>query len=164
MEPADCAQFARRRLCKAGSDTASTSAHKRKSYELVHLLRAAATATMAPRRVAAMLLPALISAFRAPSFARRLPRLPKAETVTAEATPATTEKVKLVEGFGVGIRRDVKARLPYYKSDIKDGVSVKSVSALLYLFFACLARANLRALFVLVALQLVAINSAMLRR
>ena len=38
------------------------------------------------------------------------------------------EKVKLVEGFGVGIRRDVKARLPFYKSDIKDGVSVKSVS------------------------------------
>ena len=68
---------------------------------------------MAPRRVAALLLPALISAFRAPSFARRLPRLPKAETATAEATPAATEKVKLVEGFGVGIRRDVKARLPY---------------------------------------------------
>ena len=96
---------------------------------------------MAPRRVAALLLPALCVAFRAPSFARRLPRLPKAETATAEATPAATEKVKLVEGFGVGIRRDVKARLPYYKSDIKDGVSVKSVSALLYLFFACLAPA-----------------------
>ena len=96
---------------------------------------------MAPRRVAVLLLPALISAFRGPSFARRLPRLPKAETATAEATPATTEKVKLVEGFGVGIRRDVKARLPYYKSDIRDGVSVKSVSALLYLFFACLAPA-----------------------
>ena len=96
---------------------------------------------MAPRRVAVLLLPALCIAFRAPSFARRLPRLPKAETATAEATPATTEKVKLVEGFGVGIRRDVKARLPFYKSDIKDGVSVKSVSALLYLFFACLAPA-----------------------
>ncbi|CAH0377689.1 unnamed protein product [Pelagomonas calceolata] len=96
---------------------------------------------MAPRRFAVLLLPALCAGFRSPSFARKLPRLPKAETATAEATPATTEKVKLVEGFGVGIRRDVKARLPFYKSDIKDGVSVKSVSALLYLFFACLAPA-----------------------
>ena len=96
---------------------------------------------MAPRRVAALLLPALCAGFRSPGFAHKLPRLPKAETATAEATPAATEKVKLVEGFGVGIRRDVKARLPYYKSDIKDGVSVKSVSALLYLFFACLAPA-----------------------
>ena len=82
---------------------------------------------MAPRRVAALLLPALCVAFRSPGFARRLPRLPKAETATAEATPAPAEKVKLVEGFGVGIRRDVKARLPYYKSDIKDGVSVTDV-------------------------------------
>ena len=133
-----CGVVPRRRLCNGGSNTASTSSHK--SREL-YLLSAEATATMAPRRAAVLLLPALISAFRAPSFARRLPRLPKAETATAEATQATPEKVKLVEGFGVGIRRDVKARLPYYKSDIKDGVSVKSVSALLYLFFACLAPA-----------------------
>jgi len=112
---------------------------------------------MAPRRLAAALLPALCVAFRTPRLGRTLPKLTAATTAEwraeCDATSvvshydfgvragAATEKVKLVEGFGVGIRRDVKARLPYYKSDIADGVSVKSVSAVLYLFFACLAPA-----------------------
>mmetsp|Transcript_14247 Transcript_14247/g.37737 ORF Transcript_14247/g.37737 Transcript_14247/m.37737 type:complete len:569 (+) Transcript_14247:111-1817(+) len=103
---------------------------------------------MAPRQLLALLYAATQCAgFRSPRLGlrRKLPRIPKlADTATELATAEkATEpaKVKLVEGFGVGIRRDVKARLPFYKSDIKDGVSVKSVSALLYLFFACLAPA-----------------------
>jgi len=39
------------------------------------------------------------------------------------------------------VARDVRGRLPYYASDLKDGLTVKSVSAVLYLFFACLAPA-----------------------
>ncbi len=41
--------------------------------------------------------------------------------------------------FGAGIRNDIKRRLPHYKSDWTDGFHRKSISAILYLYFACLA-------------------------
>ncbi len=41
--------------------------------------------------------------------------------------------------FGAGIRDDFKRRLPHYKSDWTDGLHRKSISAVLYLYFACLA-------------------------
>ena len=41
--------------------------------------------------------------------------------------------------FGAGIRDDFRRRLPHYKSDWTDGFHRKSISAVLYLYFACLA-------------------------
>jgi len=41
--------------------------------------------------------------------------------------------------FGAGIRNDIRRRLPHYKSDWTDGFHRKSISAVLYLYFACLA-------------------------
>lgn len=56
-------------------------------------------------------------------------------------------KRKPVEGlkwtgvpFG-GIWNDIKRRLPHYKSDFVDGLNLKCASAVLFLFFACLAPA-----------------------
>lgn len=57
------------------------------------------------------------------------------------SAPAEGEKQSLFEKFGTGIRRDVKARLPFYKSDIKDGLNVQCLAATCFLFFACLAPA-----------------------
>ncbi|CAM9265250.1 unnamed protein product [Scytosiphon promiscuus] len=50
-------------------------------------------------------------------------------------------KPKLVEGFGKGLVSDVKAKVPYLVSDITDGASVKVLSSVFFLFFACLAPA-----------------------
>jgi hypothetical protein len=52
-----------------------------------------------------------------------------------------SEEEPLFEGFGKGILRDYKARLPYYWSDVKDGVSTQCIAAVMFLFFACLAPA-----------------------
>jgi mannitol/fructose-specific phosphotransferase system IIA component (Ntr-type) len=38
-----------------------------------------------------------------------------------------------------GLLRDMRRRYPFYLSDLKDGFSRKSLSAILFLFFACLA-------------------------
>ena len=48
---------------------------------------------------------------------------------------------QLFEKPGVGIIRDMKARLPKYGSDITDGLSVQCLAATMFLFFACLAPA-----------------------
>jgi hypothetical protein len=48
---------------------------------------------------------------------------------------------KIFEGFGKGILRDYKMRLPFYKSDIKDGLNIQCLAATMSLFFACLAPA-----------------------
>jgi hypothetical protein len=48
---------------------------------------------------------------------------------------------RLLEGFGKGIARDYKMRIPYFWSDITDGMNVQSVAAVMFLFFACLAPA-----------------------
>lgn len=47
----------------------------------------------------------------------------------------------LFEGIGVGIKRDYKKRLPFFKSDIQDGLNTQCLAATLFLFFACLAPA-----------------------
>jgi len=41
--------------------------------------------------------------------------------------------------FGSGIVNDLKRKLPYYKSDWTDGFQRKTLSACLFLYFACLA-------------------------
>ena len=47
----------------------------------------------------------------------------------------------LVEPFGKGLLEDIKRKSLHYKSDITDGFTVKSLSAIVFLFFACLAPA-----------------------
>jgi len=63
----------------------------------------------------------------------------------ADATAASLEDSSsgesMFEGFGKGIKRDYKARLPFYKSDIKDGLNIQCLAATMFLFFACLAPA-----------------------
>ena len=64
-------------------------------------------------------------------------------TVDAVVTAPESSKPKdtIFEGFGVGIKRDYKARLPFLKSDVTDGFSVQCLAATLFLLFACLAPA-----------------------
>ena len=47
----------------------------------------------------------------------------------------------LVEPFGKGLLEDIKRKSPHYKTDFADGFTVKSLSAIVFLFFACLAPA-----------------------
>jgi HCO3- transporter family len=47
----------------------------------------------------------------------------------------------LVEPFGKGLQEDIKRKSPHYKSDFTDGLTVKSLSSIVFLFFACLAPA-----------------------
>ena len=54
---------------------------------------------------------------------------------------STTESIKVVEPFGVGLRKDIKNKAPYYWSDFKDGFRIKALSSTFFLFFACLAPA-----------------------
>ena len=53
----------------------------------------------------------------------------------------TTTKPPIVESFGKGLMQDIKNKIPTLKSDITDGLSIKSMSATCFLFFACLAPA-----------------------
>ena len=43
------------------------------------------------------------------------------------------------DGFGAGILADVRRKLPYYASDFTDGLNLKGLATVLFLFFACLA-------------------------
>lgn len=47
----------------------------------------------------------------------------------------------LLEPLGVGVLRDFRRRLPYYRSDVVDGLNAQSLATVLFLFFACLAPA-----------------------
>lgn len=60
--------------------------------------------------------------------------------VTAE-TPVDDKDPPLFEGIFKGITRDYKMRLPYFKSDITDGINIQCLAATLFLFFACLSPA-----------------------
>jgi len=50
-------------------------------------------------------------------------------------------KDHLFEPIGVGVKRDFSRRLPFYKSDIVDGLNAQTLACTLFLFFACLAPA-----------------------
>ena len=52
-----------------------------------------------------------------------------------------TVSLPLVEPFGKGVMEDIKRKSPHYKTDFADGFTVKSLSSIVYLFFACLAPA-----------------------
>jgi len=55
--------------------------------------------------------------------------------------PQQLEAAPLVEPFWRGIARDAKARYALYRSDIVDGISLKALSSIFFLFFGCLAPA-----------------------
>ena len=74
------------------------------------------------------------------SFSSDSEDLSKAAT-TKNPAEDSDDGTKLFEGFGVGILRDYKARLPYYKTDFADGLNLQCLAASLFLFFACLAPA-----------------------
>ncbi len=61
----------------------------------------------------------------------RLPETDKQRTIEPALLPLKVP--------GAGLVRDVKRRYPYWLSDVRDGVSRKALSAILFLFFACLA-------------------------
>lgn len=63
------------------------------------------------------------------------------EAVATKSSGEPPSKERLFEDLGVGIKRDYKMRLPLYKSDITDGLSVQCIAATMFLFFACLAPA-----------------------
>jgi hypothetical protein len=72
------------------------------------------------------------------SYPTRLP----STTAAASSSSADVEKdPPLLEPFLTGILRDYRMRLPYYKSDVTDGLNVQCLAAILFLFFACLAPA-----------------------
>jgi hypothetical protein len=62
-------------------------------------------------------------------------------TEDAVAAVQNDNDEKLFEGFGKGIVRDYKMRLPLYKSDLIDGINIQCLAATMSLFFACLAPA-----------------------
>ena len=49
--------------------------------------------------------------------------------------------LKVVEPFGKGLMEDVKRKSHHYKTDFTDGFTLKSMSSIVFLFFACLAPA-----------------------
>mmetsp|Transcript_31432 Transcript_31432/g.62096 ORF Transcript_31432/g.62096 Transcript_31432/m.62096 type:complete len:646 (-) Transcript_31432:2249-4186(-) len=51
------------------------------------------------------------------------------------------ENVPLWRPFGRGLVEDLKNKLPWYWSDIKDGFQLKSIATVLYLFWGCIANA-----------------------
>ena len=51
------------------------------------------------------------------------------------------KKGKILEPLAAGVRRDFSSRLPFYKSDLVDGLNAQCLATVLFLFFACLAPA-----------------------
>mmetsp|Transcript_520 Transcript_520/g.1980 ORF Transcript_520/g.1980 Transcript_520/m.1980 type:complete len:545 (-) Transcript_520:70-1704(-) len=65
------------------------------------------------------------------------PRPPRA----AGSDDTDVNNLKIVEPAFVGLRRDLKQRLPFYVSDYVEGLNLKCVASTLFMFFACLAPA-----------------------
>ena len=63
------------------------------------------------------------------------------KTLASDATSSDKEETSIIEPVGVGVRRDFARRLPFYKSDITDGLNAQTLASTLFLFFACLAPA-----------------------
>ena len=66
--------------------------------------------------------------------------------VSARAAAAVPEEIpeselSIVEAAGVGLKRDLRTRLPSYLSDFKDGFNIKCLASTCFMFFACLAPA-----------------------
>lgn len=65
----------------------------------------------------------------------------KMTTAVTKGDASSQSDDPMFEGLGKGILKDYKARLPFYKSDITDGLNSQCLAATLFLFFACLAPA-----------------------
>ena len=66
------------------------------------------------------------------------------ETRTAAPKPAPAEVPEALAYTGRlfgGVMNDIRRRLPHYRRDFTDGFTMKSLSATIFLFFACLAPA-----------------------
>ena len=74
---------------------------------------------------------------------RSLPMVVRSASAAGENTfeDIPESELSIVEPVGVGLRRDLKARLPSYLSDYKDGLNLKCLASTLFMFFACLAPA-----------------------
>ena len=68
-------------------------------------------------------------------------RLPRSLTMQGGSVPALAAvPTSTVSGiFGSGVLADIKRRAPSYVSDWTDGFDKKSIAAILFLYFACLA-------------------------
>jgi len=65
----------------------------------------------------------------------------KMTTAATKGDASSQSDDPMFEGLGKGISKDFSARLPFYKSDITDGLNSQCLAATLFLFFACLAPA-----------------------
>lgn len=65
----------------------------------------------------------------------------KKQGLHMSTTTASSDSEPMFESFGTGVKKDYKARLPFFKSDITDGLNTQCLAATLFLFFACLAPA-----------------------
>lgn len=74
------------------------------------------------------------------AFKSTPPRLPLLRSKVSHRMTAS-ESLPLVEQFGKGLTRDIKLKTPFYKSDFTDAFNIKSLSSVIFLFFACLAPA-----------------------
>lgn len=74
-------------------------------------------------------------------FERVLKVVPPVKKYAPAHSYSSTPKVKLVEGFGKGLMSDIKRKAPFLVSDFTDGLSIKVLSSIFFLFFACLAPA-----------------------
>lgn len=53
----------------------------------------------------------------------------------------SSSNIQITEPFAKGLVTDIKRKLPFYLSDFTDGLRIKSLSSIVFLFFACLAPA-----------------------
>jgi len=56
-------------------------------------------------------------------------------------TSLSSTNAAIYEPFAVGLTKDIKRKLPFYKSDFIDGFNIKSASSIFFLFYACIAPA-----------------------
>lgn len=59
----------------------------------------------------------------------------------AAAPPDAVEPLTSLQPFGKGLKADIKRKLPLYKSDLRDGLSLKALASVFFLFFASIAPA-----------------------
>ncbi|QDZ18435.1 bicarbonate transporter [Chloropicon primus] len=75
------------------------------------------------------------------SVGRRDGRAPGRVRASAAAEEIPESELSIVETPFVGLKRDLKQRLPFYVSDYTEGLNLKCLASTLFMFFACLAPA-----------------------
>ncbi len=63
----------------------------------------------------------------------------KNDSLTNENKEQIDETLIFTGRFGGGLRDDVKRKMLYYLSDYKDGLNFQCISAVLFMYFACLS-------------------------